>query len=82
MRQTFITKTRYNKVETYCNMKSLVKVIAVVGTGMLIGTVASKYLKSERRQAGKYLRDLVTDSKLFSRTSVDEKQAELEMYFI
>ena len=80
--RTFITKTRYNNIETYCNMKSLVKILAVVGTGMLIGTVAGKYLKSERRQSGKNLRDYITDSKLFSRTSLDKKQAELEMYFI
>jgi hypothetical protein len=63
-------------------MKSLVKVIAVIGTGMLIGTVASKYLKSERRQSGKDLRDYISNSKLFSRASADKKQAELEMYFI
>jgi hypothetical protein len=63
-------------------MKSLVKVLAVVGTGMLIGTVAGKYLKSVRRQSGKNLREFVSDSKLFSRSSVDKKQAELEMYFI
>ena len=59
-------------------MKSFVKILAVVGTGMLIGTVAGKYLKSERRQMGKNLRDFVNDSKLFSRSSVDKKQAELE----
>jgi len=63
-------------------MKSLIKVLAVVGTGMIIGTVAGKYLKSERKQAGKILRDLVTDSKLFSRSDVNKNQAELEMYFI
>ena len=63
-------------------MKSFVKILAVVGTGMLIGTVAGKYLKSERRQMGKNLREFVSDSKLFSRSSVDKKQAELEMYFI
>jgi hypothetical protein len=63
-------------------MKSFIKVLAVVGTGMLIGTVAGKYFKLERRPSGKNLRDLVSDSKLFSRTVVDKKQAELEMYFI
>ena len=49
---------------------------------MLIGTVAGKYLKSERRQSGKSLKDFVSDSKFFSRTADDKKQAELEMYFI
>jgi hypothetical protein len=63
-------------------MKSFVKVLAVIGTGMIIGTVAGKYLKSERRQSGKNLRDFISDSKLFSRTPADKKQAELEMYFI
>ena len=63
-------------------MKSIVKVLAVVGTGMIIGTVAGKYLKSERRQSGKNLRDFVSDIKFFSQTTDDKKQAELEMYFI
>jgi len=63
-------------------MKSFIKVLAVVGTGMLIGTVAGKYLKSERGQAGKILKDLLADSKLFSRSDVNKNKAELEMYFI
>jgi hypothetical protein len=63
-------------------MKSLIKVLAVVGTGMIIGTVAGKYLKSERKQVGKVIKDLVADSKLFSRSDVNKNQAELEMYFI
>ena len=63
-------------------MKSLIKVLAVVGTGMIIGTVAGKYLKSERRQSGKNLSDFISDIKFFSQTTDDKKQAELEMYFI
>ena len=63
-------------------MKSLIKVLAVVGTGMIIGTVAGKYLRSERRQAGKILKDLVNYGKLPSRSDVNKNQTELEMYFI
>lgn len=63
-------------------MKSFIKVLAVVGTGMIIGTVAGKYLKSERRQAGKIIKDLVNESKLFTRSDVNKNQSELEMYFI
>lgn len=63
-------------------MKNLFKVLAVVGTGMIIGTVAGKYLKSERRQVGKILKDLANYTKLPSRSDVDKNKAELEMYFI
>lgn len=63
-------------------MKSLIKVLAIVGTGMIIGSVAGKYLKSERRQVGKVLKDLANYTKLTSRSDVNENQNELEMYFI
>jgi len=63
-------------------MKSLLKVLAIVGTGMIIGTVAGKYLKSERRQVGKILKDLANYSKLPSRSDINKNQTELEMYFI
>lgn len=63
-------------------MKSLIKVLAIVGTGMIIGSVAGKYLKSERRQVGKVLKDLANYTRLTSRSDVNENQNELEMYFI
>ena len=63
-------------------MKSLFKVLAVVGTGVVIGSVAGKYLKSERRQMGKMLKDLIKENRFLSRSEVDKNRHELEMYFI
>jgi len=63
-------------------MKRFLKILAVVGTGVVIGSVASIYLKAERRQIGKTLKDLVKENKLMSRSSVKENEDELELYFI
>lgn len=62
-------------------MKSLIKVLAVIGTGVLIGSVAGKYLKSERKQASKGIFKPANESKSLRSTPVN-KPNELEMYFI
>ena len=63
-------------------MKRLFKILAVVGTGVVIGSVAGKYLKTERKQLGKILKDLVNENKFVSRSTTEENQDELELYFI
>jgi hypothetical protein len=63
-------------------MKRFVKILAVVGTGVVIGSVAGKYLKSERRQVSKFFKDLVNENRFIARSNVTENQDDLELYFI
>ena len=63
-------------------MKRFIKILAIVGTGVAIGSVAGKYLKSERRSIGEILKDLINEGKLISRSTEEETQDELELYFI
>ena len=72
----------YNWLETILKMKKFIKILAIVGTGVAIGSVAGKYLKSERKTIGFALKDLIKDSKFVSRSSEKVEQDELEFYFI
>lgn len=63
-------------------MKNIIKIIAIVGTGMVIGTVAGKFLKTERRQAGRIIRDLTKEDKSLVSNGERDYPDELESYFI
>ena len=63
-------------------MKRLVQILAIVGTGVIIGSVAGKYLKTERRQLAKYLKDLVKEDKYVPGYEVGENEEEVELYFV
>jgi hypothetical protein len=63
-------------------MKKLIQILAVVGTGMVIGSVARKILKIEGKQINKALKDLVEKGKFETRSAIEKKQDELEFYFI
>jgi hypothetical protein len=63
-------------------MKNLIKILAVVGTGVVIGTVAGKFLKIERKQVGKFIRDVVNENNFSVRSIEKLNQDDLELYFI
>lgn len=63
-------------------MKKIIQILAVVGTGMVIGSVAGKILKIEGKQMNKALKDLVEKGKFQARSAIEKKQDELEFYFI
>lgn len=63
-------------------MKRLVQILAIVGTGVVIGSVAGKYLKTERKQLAKYLKDLVKEDRYIPGYVGEENQDELELYFV
>jgi hypothetical protein len=62
-------------------MKNLIKILAVVGTGIIIGSVAGKFLKTERKQVPKFIKNIVGDRDM-SKATVKENQDDLELYFI
>ena len=63
-------------------MKKIIQILAVVGTGMVIGSVADKILKIKGKQMNKAFKDLVEKGKFGTRSAIEKKQDELEFYFI
>jgi len=71
-----IKKLKFKRV------KKIIQILAIVGTGMVIGSLAGRILKIEGRQMNKALKDLVGKSKLEPGSTMGKKQDELEFYFI
>jgi phosphoribosylaminoimidazole-succinocarboxamide synthase len=63
-------------------MKELLKLLVVVGAGVVIGSMAGKYLKAERRFMGRSQKGIVEENNLASNPAMKEKEEELESYFI
>ena len=63
-------------------MKKLFQILAVVGTGMVIGSVANKILKTEGKPVGKILKDLMHEGKFDTKPVTKGNNDELEFYFI
>lgn len=63
-------------------MKDWLKILTVVGAGVVIGTIAGKYMRAERRLMGKSLKDLTKENSFMSKPSVKDSEEELELYFI
>jgi hypothetical protein len=63
-------------------MKRLFQILAVVGTGMVIGSVAGRILKTDGKQVGKALKDLINEGKISTNSAMKRKKDELEFYFI
>ena len=63
-------------------MKELLKLLVIVGAGVVIGSMAGKYLKAERRFMSKTQKGIVEENNLTSNPTLKEKEEELESYFI
>ena len=63
-------------------MKDWLKILTVVGAGVVIGTVAGKYLRTERREISKVLKDMTKENSFTSKPDMKESEEELELYFI
>jgi len=63
-------------------MKRLLQIMAIVGTGMVIGSVAGRILKMEGKQIGKTIKDLIQEGKFDTKSTMKSNNDELDFYFI
>jgi hypothetical protein len=63
-------------------MKRLIQIFAIVGTGIIIGSVAGKFLKTEGKQMSRTLKDFIREGKFETKSTVKSNQDELEFTFI
>jgi len=63
-------------------MKKTFQILALLGTGLAIGSIAGKYLKEERKQLEDAVKKIVHERSLKLNTKISVNNDELESCFI